>query len=380
MALGNALLASGDRDSAAEHYQLAQVTDGAVREGVLYDFAAHLAEADVQSPSPDYVRNDYFTIHGDQRRVLFAHPDSHVRYRLTLPASPLISGEPALPPRVLVAVSLSKGTEGGPALAFAVATAPESWEQPGDGVQFDIYIDDGHTESHPFSEYIDPKNIPAHRQWHDREIDLSPWAGQTVTVTFATGPGPNGNSDYDWAGWGEPRIVQPIAYNFLAELPNADRCGADEEHLRQDTLTIDYEPRAILFQHPSSRVTYRVDVPERAGLHFGLGMDPAVWSPDKGDGVEYNVYVRHPDEPYKLYRVFHRYLDPKRNSDDRHWLDQVVDLSAYGGQTVDVIFEALPGPAGDANFDWGGWSMPVLVADDMAPLNAEAWVAVRSGE
>ena len=123
--------------------------------------------------------------------------------------------------------------------------------------------------------------------------------GSPVTLTFATGPGPNGNSDY---GWGEPRIVQPIAYNFLAELPNADRCGADEEHLRQDTLTIDYEPRAILFQHPSSRVTYRVDVPERAGLHFGLGVDPAVWSPDKGDGVEYNVYVRNPENPYKLSR------------------------------------------------------------------------------
>jgi len=134
-----------------------------------------------------------------------------------------------------------------------------------------------------------------------------------------------------------------------------------------------------------------VDVPGRAGLHadnkhpFGLGMDPAVWSPDKGDGVEYNVYVRYPDEPYKLYRVFHRYLDPKRNPGDRHWLDQVVDLSAYGGETVDVIFETLPGPAGDANFDWGGWSTPVLVADDadskhpMALLNPEAQVTVGSG-
>jgi len=265
-------------------------------------------------------------------------------------------------------------------LSFAVATAPESWEQPGNGVQFDIYIDDEHTQWHPFSEYIDPKNIPAHRKWHDREIDLSPWAGQTITLTFATGPGPSGDSDYDWAGWGEPRIVQPIAYNFLAELPNANHSTADERQIRQDMLTIDYEPRAILFQHPSNRVTYRVEVPERAGLHFGLGMDPAVWSPDKGDGVEYNVYVRYPDEPYRLYRVFHRYLDPKRNPDDRHWQDHVVDLSAYGGQTVDVIFEALPGPAGDANYDWGGWSMPVLVGDDMALLNPEPQVTVWVGE
>jgi len=326
----------------------------------IFDFTEYFDSAHVSVCNTDPAKKTIFIVNSVPRATLFQHPTSSVACSIHVPSS-------------------SK-------LMFSLALSPEVWlPGQGDGVRFNVYIDDGAARKQVFSQYIDPKNIPTDRRWHDCEISLSPWAGQTITLTFATGPGPNGNSDYDWAGWGEPRIVQPIAYNFLAELPNADRCGADEEHLRQDTLTIDYEPRAILFQHPSSRVTYRVDVPERAGLHFGLGMDPAVWSPDKGDGVEYNVYMRYPDEPYKLYRVFHHYLDPKNslkaagNPDDRHWQDQVVDLSGYGGQTVDVIFEALPGPAGDANFDWGGWSMPVLVADDMALLNAEAWVAVRSG-
>jgi len=56
-ALGNALLALGDREGAAKHYQLAQVADGAVREGVLYDFAAHLARAlppDTSCLPPDF--------------------------------------------------------------------------------------------------------------------------------------------------------------------------------------------------------------------------------------------------------------------------------------------------------------------------------------
>jgi len=39
----------------------------------------------------------------------------------------------------------------------------------------------------------------------------------------------------------------------------------------------------------------------------------------------------------------------------------------------------LPGPAGDANFDWGGWSTPVLVGHDMALLNADVQVTIRSG-
>jgi len=203
------LLALGDRDGAAEHYQLAQIADGAVREGVLYDFAAHLAEADIQSPSPDYVRNDYFTIHGDQRRVLFAHPDSHVRYRLTLPASPLISG----------------GTEGGLTLAFDVAMLPESWDQPGDGVTFAVYVKSDQDTQHPtpntqypisntqqlFSTYIDPKRNDSDRRWHSHAIDLSAYAGQTVTLVFETGTGPAGDYRYDWAGWGEPRLVLSLS-------------------------------------------------------------------------------------------------------------------------------------------------------------------------
>ena len=116
-----------------------------------------------------------------------------------------------------------------------------------------------------------------------------------------------------------------------------------------------------------------MDVLERAGLHFGLGMDPAVWSPDKGDGVEYSIYVRHPDEPYVLHRVFQRYIDPKNNPDDRHWFDERVGLSPFGGQAVDIIFEALPGSAGDATYDWGGWSTPVLV-DESLPGDTGAGV------
>jgi hypothetical protein len=259
--------------------------------------------------------------------------------------------------------------------------APEVWRVGrGDGAQFDLYLERAGAEAHLFAEYIDPKNLPVDRRWHDGEIDLSPWAGQAITITFATGPGPNGNSDYDWAGWGEPTIVQPVAFDFLAALPSARHSAADAKHARRDRLTIDHEPRPILFLHPPAQVTYRVNVPERAGLHFGLGMDPAVWSPDKGDGVAYNLYVRLPDDATVLHRLFHHTLDPKNDPHDRHWLDRVVDLSPYGGQRVDLVFEALPGPAGDASYDWGGWSTPVLVANDMALLNPDSHGAVWAAD
>ena len=320
-----------------------------------YKAAAVIQNADAKSRSSWFIVHSListsatpqiFFVGKDARFVEAAYPPAQITYSIPILSNQFLQISPAL--------------------------SPEVWQPgKGDGAQFDIYIDDGYTKQHPFSKYIDPKNIPADRKWHDHEIDLSPWAGQTVTLTFATDCGPNNDCRYDWAGWGEPRIVQPVAYNFLTELPNADHGGADDKQVRQDTLTIDSEPRAILFQHPSNWVTYRVTMPQQAMLHFGLGIDPAVWSPDKGDGVEYNLYVRKPDEPYVLYQVFSRYVDPKNNPEDRRWLDLLVDLSDYSGQTVDIIFEASPGPAGNANFDWGGWSNPVLVANGVAPDKQE---------
>ncbi len=191
-ALGNALLALGDRDGAAEHYRLAQTVTHDLQEGQIYDFAAHLAEAEIRSPGPDQVRHDYFDISGDARRVLFMHPDSSARYTVQVPE--------------------------GAHLAFDVATAPESWEQPGDGVSFTISIEpvahlaSDSSVSNPlsaFSTYIDPKHDPSARRWHPHSIDLGAYAGQAVTLTFETSAGPVSDDRYDWAGWGRPRLFWP---------------------------------------------------------------------------------------------------------------------------------------------------------------------------
>jgi tetratricopeptide (TPR) repeat protein/O-antigen ligase len=193
VALGNALLALGDREGAAEHYQLAQIADGDVHEGLIYALAAHLAEAGIESLGPEYVRNDYFTIGGEERRVLFMHPDSRASYRLALPTPPSMSGR----------------TEGGLTLAFDLATAPESWEQPGDGVTFAIYVEFEQGTEQVFSTYIDPKQDEADRRWHAYTIDLGAYMGQAITLILETGAGPAGDSRFDWAGWGAPRLLAP---------------------------------------------------------------------------------------------------------------------------------------------------------------------------
>jgi tetratricopeptide (TPR) repeat protein len=183
MALGNALLALGDASGAAEHFRQAQLADGDLAEGLVYDFAAQLGAAHIEAPGPEYVRNDHFTIEGQQRRVLFMHPPSQAHYTVDLPA--------------------------GGAFAFDVALSPDSWAQPGDGVTFSVYVESDQGTEQAFSTYIDPKQNEADRRWHPLSVDLSAYAGQTVTLTLETTSGPSGDDRFDWAGWAWPRLLVP---------------------------------------------------------------------------------------------------------------------------------------------------------------------------
>ena len=80
---------------------------------------------------------------------------------------------------------------------------------PGDGVAFAVYVVSEQGARQVFSTYIDPTHNKADRRWHPHTVDLSACAGQTVTLVFETSTGPAGDHRYDWAGWGEPRLLEP---------------------------------------------------------------------------------------------------------------------------------------------------------------------------
>jgi len=326
------------------NYQEGQISNWEKSNWNVYNFLDHLDSDAVSSSNPDYVKKSAYVMDGVPKGVIFQHPPTDLSFTLPVPS---------------LAV-----------LKFSIALDPKVWQLGyGDGVQFGISIDDGQTKSQIFSEYIDPKNMPSQRKWHNYVIDISRWSGQVVTMTFTTGCGPNNNCGYDWAAWGEPHIEQPISYDFITKLPEAQGFDVGGTLVRKDEMVISGEYRDILFEHPFSQAIYRLTVPEKAALYFGLGMDPSVWSSDKGDGVQYNLYVRKPEDPSRLYRVFHSYIDPKNKTADQHWFDCAVDLSKYSGQSVDLIFEATAGPDNDSRYDWGGWSMPVLVSNAIITSN-----------
>jgi mannosyltransferase len=95
-----------------------------------------------------------------------------------------------------------------------IAMSPESWDWGGDGARFRVRLADADgRETVAFDQYI--SNQETDRTWHDVEVPLRQYAGQTITLTLETDPGPLGDTTGDWAGWDTPRIA------YAAEGPAA---------------------------------------------------------------------------------------------------------------------------------------------------------------
>jgi hypothetical protein len=168
-------------------YDLLQVNRLARMETV-YDFNDNLQLAQRSAPllEGETVETRVWTIEEEPKRVLYQHP--------------AFSGLS----RLAYEVEIGRHV----VLAFDVAMAPESWQLEGDGVAFAVYIEGEQGAQQVFATYIDPKHDEADRCWHTHTVDLSAYAGQTVTITFETGTGPAGDERYDWAGWGEPKVLE----------------------------------------------------------------------------------------------------------------------------------------------------------------------------
>lgn len=156
---------------------------------VAYDFISQLGNASrsLEAGQGEVVEAQIWTIDGESQQVLFQHPALSGISQISFP------------------VTIEPGTR----LAFDVATSPESWDRPGDGVTFIVHIENEAGKQQVFSTYIDPKQDEFNRRWHPFTIDLGEYAGQEVSILFETGAGPAGDIRYDWAGWGNLRLLTP---------------------------------------------------------------------------------------------------------------------------------------------------------------------------
>jgi hypothetical protein len=178
------------------------------------------------------------------------------------------------------------------------------------------------------------------------------------------------------------RMLQLSSVKYLLSLqPYGPEPGRAKEIVRQNegrlvkgrenlvevrTFTISGETQAVLFEHPTyERLPFQTAItPASREFSFNVAMQPAVYDgsmPLCGDGVEFRLEIR--DSSGRIHPLYSRYIDPKHNLAERRWIPGSVDLSAYLGQTVELLFTTMPGPTGDTCAAWAGWGDPHFNGD-----------------
>jgi hypothetical protein len=133
-----------------------------------------------------------------------------------------------------------------------------------------------------------------------------------------------------------------------------------EAAFRVEAISLAGETRQGIYMAPTSRLTFqRVAIPDNAWFRVWLGVKEEAWT-QSTDGVLFRFGVsdgRTYDELLK------QHVDPLHNTSDRRWIPVTVDLSAYAGQEVDLVFNtnsSLPGRGDDSRFDWSVWGAPEI--------------------
>lgn len=149
---------------------------------------------------------------------------------------------------------------------------------------------------------------------------------------------------------------------MFAELPEDRRRATlpQDQAFRVETVDIGGEQKQALFAHPTTRVTYTVTVPNDAWFRAWLGLKPEAWT-KSADGVLFRVGV---SDGRTYEELVNQHVDPANNASDRRWVPVTADLSAYAGQTIDIILNtnsSLPGRGDDAGNDWAVWGNPAVI-------------------
>ena len=141
-----------------------------------------------------------------------------------------------------------------------------------------------------------------------------------------------------------------------------------------DAFDQNYDTRKVLYSPPKangpSEITYQATIPDSGTLLFSINLNPLVWREDRGDGVNFKVLLKDPENQNNGTTVFMRYINPKANPSDRRWRNFVLDLSEWSEKTVNLSFITDSGPNSDYSYDWAGWGNLQLVSIPQSYLKA----------
>jgi hypothetical protein len=120
--------------------------------------------------------------------------------------------------------------------------------------------------------------------------------------------------------------------------------------------------RPAIFSHASSRLIFKKQViPDHGRLRAWIAVREAAWTQDSSDGVLFRFAVADGRDYAEL---LNQHVDPRHNANDRGWLPVDIDLTAYAGQEVDLIFNtntSLPRQGDNGNYDFALWGEPTVI-------------------
>ncbi|MFB3854952.1 MAG: hypothetical protein ACE148_14165 [Vicinamibacterales bacterium] len=124
-------------------------------------------------------------------------------------------------------------------------------------------------------------------------------------------------------------------------------------------VTIGEETRRAISVPPASRMIFRVVVPNDAWLKTAVAIEPQGWQ-QEGDGVLFRIGV---SDGRTYDPLLHQHVNPYSVPADRRWVPVTIDLSAYGGRSVQIIFNtntSLPQQGDDPRGDLPLWAEPAI--------------------
>ncbi len=162
------------------------------------------------------------------------------------------------------------------------------------------------------------------------------------------------------AGWWLfKRSTRGPAIDLISTFDSATKKPAGGVFQVVDT-ELNGERKRAIFTAPPTRIIWKVRIPEDGWIKASLGMKPESWDKE-GDGVLFRIGI---SDGRTFEDILTLHVDPYHNKADRHWIPVAVDVSAYAGEEVEVIFNtnvSMPGTPDDARNDTALFGTPEIV-------------------
>ena len=270
-----------------------------------------------------------------------------------------------------------------------------------DGVTFIVSVQSNEI----FREHYDQQ------RWKHISLNLTPYRGQHIALRFTTNPGPNENTSWDRANWGEPKIISEPSKKLTEvgffspnkptkSFPDTVRPTGQGQYVLETEL-----PAQILFLFgPAQQVVLPYNLRDAefvAGLRFknifrlGSVYNSGKRSHGTVDGVQKETINAHPPEDGQtllqfllslpqaeemMFSFSMGLLDEEARSSgvtfevllngqkrfERFiktpgWTNEQIPLSEFAGEIV--LLELVTAPGENPNWDWAHWADLLITAE-----------------